>query len=172
MALFNQIPVTFTNGKSLQLLPALFFGGNLNVAVCLSYSKASPQDCSLLLDNHKTWYIQQIRNKHYLHSSFFFRFVFQIHFVSGRWSTLFWPHVCGICQTWEQRLWGIIITILQAGFRVCFTFGLLWPEIHPMSLCFLEYIQQKRQFHTRVVQKYVRGWHGTNMYSALKSTTS
>ena len=44
MALFNQIPVSFTSGKSLQLLPALFLGWILNVAVCLSYSKASPPD--------------------------------------------------------------------------------------------------------------------------------
>lgn len=66
MAYCNQIPVTFTSGKSLQRLTCIVFGGNLNVAVCLSYSKASPPDCSLSLAHHKIRCIQQVGDKHYL----------------------------------------------------------------------------------------------------------
>lgn len=56
--------------KSLQLLTCIVFGGNLNVAVCLSYSKASPPDCSLLLAHHKIRCVQQVGDRHYFESFF------------------------------------------------------------------------------------------------------
>lgn len=85
-----------------------------------------------------------------------FWFSSQIHsFSLKRWSTHFWRPslVCGNCRIWEGILWGIII---QTGFRVFFTLGLLWPEMHSASPCFLECVQWKTISH-QSLSEHVEG---------------
>lgn len=111
------------------------------------------------------WCIQQIENKHYLQSlslGFFLCCIFQNHFISGRRTK---HPVLASCLWYLPDLGTNTLGhyyynyyYYSSWFQGMLHSRPLWPELHPVSACFLEYVQWKRQFHTRVGLNMYSGW--------------
>lgn len=165
--MFNQISVASIDREDLQLLIWFVLRGNLNVAVCRSYSNASPLDHGLLSAPHTVRSAD--RKQNYFLSLLFH--ISQIHFASGCWSAHFWPHVCGLCQTIKKTNTLGHYYYYSSWFQGMLHSWPLWLKLHLMSSCLWNMFSEKTILY-RCWSEYVQRLTWDNMYSALRSTTS
>lgn len=120
--------------------------GDLNVAVCLSYSEASPPDRSFFASFPQDA-IHSANRKETL-PIVFFCFVFQIHFLSGRWK---YPFLPDLGTNTSGHYYDYYDYFCSSWFQGLLRSRSSWPEMHPTSPCFLEYVQWKDNFTPELV---------------------